>query len=105
MIYHVKNKEEFEKLVNENENILVDFFTSWCGPCKMLTPVIEELDESGKYNLAILKVDAEEVYEVSSKFGIQAVPSLFLIKNKEVKASTAGYLNLPDLEKFVSKIF
>ena len=67
--------KKFNELTNELT--LVDFYTTWCGPCKMIAPVLEQLKD-----IDVIKVDAEEERELTNKFGISAVPTLILIKNK-----------------------
>lgn len=79
-----------------NELTLVDFYTSWCGPCKMISPILEQLK-----NIDVIKVDAEEETEISNKFKITAVPTLVLIKDKKEIARTQGYHDLEELEKWI----
>lgn len=79
-----------------NELTLVDFYTTWCGPCKMISPVLEQLK-----NIDVIKVDAEEEAEIANKFKITAVPTLVLIKDKKEIARTQGYHDLEELEKWI----
>lgn len=79
-----------------NELTLVDFYTTWCGPCKMISPVLEQLK-----NIDVIKVDAEEEAEIANKFKITAVPTLVLIKDKKEIARTQGYHDLEELKKWI----
>lgn len=81
-----------------NELTLVDFYTTWCGPCKMIAPILEQLKD-----IDVIKVDAEEERELTMKFGITAVPTLILIKNKEEIARTQGYHDLEELEEWINQ--
>lgn len=97
MIKH-SNNENFNELVGEGR-VLVDFFATWCGPCKMLSLVIEKFDK--KNTIQIIKVDVDECEEVASKYRIFSVPTLIIFENgKEIKRKT-GYMGLEELEKWV----
>lgn len=101
MIIHIHNKQEFENEIS-NHRCLVDFYTTWCGPCKMLSPIIEELDQDGSLgDTVVLKIDAEECADLSREFRIQTVPTLLLIENKIVKQAAYGYLNENELLNFI----
>lgn len=101
MIIHVQNKAEFEEYI-KNNTCFVDFFATWCGPCKMLTPVIEELDEAGKFGeIKILKVDVDECMDIAIQFKIQAVPTCMLFRNGELVNTRLGYMNENDILDFI----
>lgn len=101
MIIHVKSYDEFKSYISSS-TCFVDFYTSWCGPCKMLTPVIEELDENGSFgDIKILKIDAEECPEISREYKIQAVPTLMLFKGGEAIKTAMGYMNDSELLEFI----
>lgn len=88
--------KKFDEL--SNELTLVDFYTTWCGPCKMISPVLEQLK-----NIDVIKVDAEEEAEIANKFKISAVPTLVLIKDKQEIARTQGYHDLEELEQWIEE--
>lgn len=92
---------DFEKEIKDKK-ILVDFYASWCGPCRMLTPVLEELEETNK-QIKILKIDVDEEanVELVRKFNIQSIPALFLIKEGKVTKSSLGYITLDQLNLFI----
>ncbi len=81
-----------------NELTLVDFFATWCGPCKMIAPVLEQLED-----IDVIKVDVDEERDLAVKFGIQAVPTLVLIKEKQEIARTQGYHDLEDLKNWINQ--
>ena len=101
MIIHINSVGQFNEEVKQGK-VLVDFFATWCGPCKMLSPVLEEVDKEGSVpGLKILKVDVDENSDLAAQFGIQAVPSLFLLVDGKQVAYKAGYLNKNTLLSFV----
>ena len=100
MLKHVNNRDEFYELIKEG-TVLVDFFATWCGPCKMLSPVLEELSQ--EVDALILKVDVDEVGVVAAQFGIQAVPTLMLFKNGQRVDVRMGYQNKNQLLAFINQ--
>ena len=100
MLKHVNNRDEFYELIKEG-TVLVDFFATWCGPCKMLSPVLEQLSE--EVDTLILKVDVDEVGTVAAQFGIQAVPTLMLFKNGQRVDVRMGYQNKNQLLAFINQ--
>ena len=101
MIIHVKDLQEFNEKV-ANGRVLVDFYASWCGPCKMLAPILEEVDARGEAgDLLIVKVDVDEAMAIAGKFGIQSIPTLILFENGQVKATRLGYMPKAQLLSFL----
>ena len=100
MLKHVNNRDEFYELIKEG-TVLVDFFATWSGPCKMLSPVLEELSQ--EVDTLILKVDVDEVGTVAAQFGIQAVPTLMLFKNGQRVDVRMGYQNKNQLLAFINQ--
>ena len=74
----------FNELINSDKPTLVDFYATWCGPCKMMKPIIEETKSVLKDTANILKVDIDKNKEVAIKYGIRSVPTLILFKNGEM---------------------
>ena len=100
MLKHINNRDEFNDAIKEGV-VLVDFFATWCGPCKMLSPVLEEL--SNEENIAIVKVDVDEAGPLAAQYGIQAVPTLMLFKNGERVDTRLGYQNKNQLLAFIKQ--
>ncbi len=101
MIKHIENENEFKELIKEGL-VLVDFFATWCGPCKMLSPVIEQVERE-KPELKVVKVDVDELPAIAGDYGIQAIPTLFLMKDGKIIDKRMGYLNKNQLNDFVNK--
>lgn len=80
--------------------VLVDFWATWCGPCKMLAPVLDELAQ--EIDIPIVKVEVEENPATAEEYGIMSVPSLLLFKDGEVVAKTGGYQPKELLEEFIN---
>ena len=101
MLKHINSVQEFEEVVKEGL-VLVDFFATWCGPCKMLSPLLEQLAEE-KPELKILKIDVDEVGPLAARYGIQAIPTLMLFKDGERKDTKLGYQNKNQLLAFINQ--
>ena len=94
------NTENFKEKVSEGL-VLVDFFADWCGPCKMLAPVLERLAEEFGEDLHVYKINVDNDMELARAFRVVSIPSLFLLKDGEVVNSTMGFQNIDALRKFV----
>ncbi len=97
MIKKITSEEEFEKEIKEG-NLIVDFSATWCGPCRMMEPVLEELSSKIK----IFKVDIDELEVLTRKLGIMSVPTMIIYKDgKEVK-KVVGYHSLEEMESMIA---
>ena len=100
MLKHINNRDEFNAAIKEG-TVLVDFFATWCGPCKMLSPVLEEV--SKETDVLIVKVDVDEAGPLSAQYVIQAVPTLMLFKNGQQVDVRMGYQNKNQLLAFINQ--
>ncbi|MFX3623985.1 MAG: thioredoxin [Ectobacillus sp.] len=87
----------------ESGVVLVDFWAPWCGPCKMIAPVLEEIDAEMGDKVKVVKVDVDENQETAAKFGVMSIPSLFVMKDGQVVDKTLGYQPKEALAALVSK--
>lgn len=100
---HIETIQEYDTLIKENELVIVDFYADWCGPCKMLSPVLEEVEESKATNALFLKVDTDRFIELATRYNIRAIPTLLLFKNGELVNTSLGYLNKNQVLSFINK--
>ena len=93
---------KFQDIIAGDTPVLVDFFAEWCGPCKMMKPVLEELKKKMGNKIIILKIDIDKNISLSSEYGIQSVPTLVLWKQGEIIWRQSGALSLNELEQILS---
>jgi len=96
-------KDTFETTIEDNEIVLVDFWASWCGPCRMFAPVYEKVSEAHP-GVVFAKVDTEAEQELAATFGIQSIPTLMAMRDKVVLYSQPGALPEAALEDIVGQI-
>ncbi|XP_053687416.1 thioredoxin, mitochondrial [Sabethes cyaneus] len=104
-IFHIQSPQEFdEKVKNSKEPIIVDFFATWCGPCRMLTPRIESVigEQKGKVKLA--KVDIDEHSDLALDYEVASVPVLLAIRNGKVEQRLVGLQDTDKLRNWVEKV-
>lgn len=101
-VQEIEARDFVEQVEAQQGLVLVDFFAQWCGPCKMISPIVEEIATEFD-TLKVVKVDADNAQNVMRKFGIRSIPTLVLFKDGEVEASKIGALSLPKLREFVSE--
>ena len=90
MIKHA-NEDNFQSLI-ANGVVLVDFWAEWCGPCKMISPILEQIAEDFEGKVTVVKVNIEEAREVSDKLGIMSIPTLQVYVDGEKKEEKVGFL-------------
>lgn len=93
----------FSELLNGDKPVLVDFFAEWCGPCKMMAPVLKQAKDSLGDAVTVLKVDIDKNRSVAEQFQIQGVPTLMLFKNGQVKWRQSGVVPAQTLVQVVKQ--
>lgn len=102
-VIHV-TKENFDKAINVSDKIVViDFFATWCGPCKMLAPVVEQAAEE-LTDVAFYKVDIDEEMELAQRYQIMSVPTLLFLKNGQVVNKSVGAVPIEQLKDIINSI-
>ncbi len=95
---HLTN-ENFDAEIKDGK-VLVDFWASWCGPCRMLAPILEQLESEDK-SVKICKVNVDEQPELSKRFGVMSIPTLLLFKDGKLADKQVGLVDLGSLKEFV----
>lgn len=87
----IESVEEFNQLIeNESKPICVDFYAEWCGPCKMVMPVLEQVSNDKEDELVVVKIDADQLPEILEKYGVRGVPTLMMFKAGSVVGMKSG---------------
>lgn len=101
MATKITSKAEFEKHLAGGKPVVVDFFATWCGPCKMLLPVFDEVSKT-RTDVEMIKVDVDSLTELAEKYGVMSIPTLVVVKGGKEVARTMGFKPQAELEKFIS---
>lgn len=96
-------KKSFGDLIKGSQPVLVDFYANWCGPCKMMPPILEEVKSNLGDKVRIVKVDVDKNPEVAQRFGVRSIPTLILFKQGKPAWRTAGVQPAHELEKIIKQ--
>ena len=100
-ITHLTDENFSEEVLNSNIPVLVDYWAEWCGPCKMIAPILEEVANEMSDKVSIAKLNVDENPQTPPKYGIRGIPTLMLFKNGEVVGTQVGAVSKSDLMKFI----
>lgn len=95
---------KFDSLINGDRPVLVDFFATWCGPCKTMAPILEQLKQMMGDAVSIIKVDVDKNQEVSQKYAISGVPTLMVFQRGEIKWKQSGVVPAHQLKQVLSAL-
>ena len=98
----ITNKNFKEEVLESKLPVLIDFWASWCGPCRMLAPVVEEVSEKYEGKIKVGKVNVDEEGELADAFNVSSIPLLVLIKDGKVVKTSLGYVPLSKIEEMLN---
>ena len=93
----VATNSNFNELLQDSKLVVVDFWATWCGPCRMLSPILDEVEEEMKDKISVVKVNVDDADEIAAQFRIMSIPTLLFFKNGQVVDKTVGAMPKPTL--------
>ena len=100
-IIHVTDESFEQEVLNASHPVLVDYWADWCGPCKMIAPVLDEIAEEYEGKIRIAKLNIDQNPDVPPRYGIRGIPTLMLFKKGEVEATKVGAVSKSQLTAFI----
>jgi len=97
MIKYLENKEEFKNIISQK--CLIDFYADWCGPCKMLGAVLEEIESS--IDLPIIKINTDKFPDIAQQYGVMSIPTLIIMENSQELNKHIGYMSDEEIKEFI----
>ena len=103
LIKHISDATFESDVLQADKPVLVDYWAEWCGPCKMIAPILDEVSESYKDKLQIAKMNVDENRDIPAKFGIRGIPTLMLFKDGQLAATKVGAMSKAQLVQFLDQ--
>lgn len=101
LVLHVSDSEFSETVLNAEGPVLVDYWAEWCGPCKMIAPLLDDVAEQYKDKLTVVKINIDSNPVTPQHYGVRGIPTLMLFKDGDVEATKVGALTKSELVKFL----
>ena len=95
---YIKNEKEFDEVIKKDK-VVIDFYAEWCGPCKMLSPILDKV--SKELNLDIYKVNVDEAEDVARQYGIMSIPTVMIFEKGKMAKKNVGFMDDAELREFV----
>jgi thioredoxin 1 len=102
-VAHVTDEQFETQVLKSDTPVLVDFWAEWCGPCKMIAPILDEVSKAYDGRLQIAKMNVDENRDVPAKFGIRGIPTLMLFKDGQLAATKVGAMSKAQLTAFIDQ--
>ena len=99
---NLTSKNFEEEVLKSEKPVLVDFWATWCGPCQMIVPIVEEIAKENEDKLKVGKVNVDEATDLAVKFDVASIPTLILFRNGNIVGTIVGYREKEELEKFIN---
>ena len=93
----VATNTNFNELIADSKLVIVDFWATWCGPCRMLSPILDEVEEEMAEQISVVKVNVDDADEIAAQYRIMSIPTLLFIKNGQIVDKTVGAMPKPAL--------
>jgi thioredoxin 1 len=103
LIKHITDTSFETDVLKAGKPVLVDYWAEWCGPCKMIAPILDEVSQAYKDKLQIAKMNVDENREIPAKFGIRGIPTLMLFKDGQLAATKVGAMSKAQLTAFLDQ--
>lgn len=97
------NVERFDEILKGDKPVVCDFYATWCGPCKVLAPIMEEMSEKFSGKAEFIKADIDLSYELAVRYKITSIPTVIIFKGGEIVDRTLGYTSRENMEEFLNK--
>ena len=94
----VATNNNFEELLQDSKLVIVDFWATWCGPCRMITPILDELEEEMTDKIAVVKVNVDDCQDIATRFRIMSIPTLMFFKDGQLVDKSVGAMPKPQLQ-------
>ena len=102
-VIHVTAENYTQEVLNAQQKVLLDFWAPWCGPCRMLGPVLEEV-AAERPDIKVCKINVDDEPELAARFGIASIPTLLFFKNSAISKKSVGYRDKGELEKILREL-
>lgn len=102
-VLHATGKSFPEQVLQSDSPVLVDFWAEWCGPCRSIAPLLEEVAAERQQSLRVVKVNVDEQPELASQFGVRSIPTLILFRDGQVQGQRVGALRRVELDAFLDR--
>ncbi|MBF8270661.1 MAG: trxA [Gammaproteobacteria bacterium] len=103
-IIHVTDSSFEDEVLSSDKPVIVDYWAVWCGPCKMIAPLLDELADEYKGKLTVAKINIDENQETPQKYAVRGIPTLMIFKNGEVVGTKVGAMSKSQLSAFIDSV-
>jgi thioredoxin 1 len=103
LIKHISDSSFDADVLKSGKPVLVDYWAEWCGPCKMIAPILDEVSSAYQDKLQVAKMNVDENREIPARFGIRGIPTLMLFKNGQLAATKVGAMSKAQLTAFIDQ--